>query len=113
MPKPQSKTSSRSRWTELEARAALEAQRASGISIQKFAEREGLVAERLYRWHRLLNGGRAAKMKRTRAFIELSPPAREQLEVVLVGGRVLRFPALVDLSILPRIADALETAKGC
>jgi len=113
MPKPQSKKSARTRWTEREARAVLEGQRASGLSIQKFAEREGLVAERLYRWHRRINRGTAAKITMAPAFVELTPPAREQLEVVLVGGRILRFPALVDPSILPRIADALETAKGC
>lgn len=114
MPKPQSKKSRRSRWTEREARSVLEAQRASGLSIQKFAERERLVAERLYRWHRRMNRGPAAKPTVAPVFVELTPPpGREQLEVVLVGGRVLRFSALVDPSILPRIADALETAKGC
>jgi transposase-like protein len=112
-PKPQSKKPSRSRWTEREARAVLEAQRASGLSIQKFAQHEGLVAERLYRWHRRIGRGTPSKSAVAPVFVELSPPVREQLEVVLVGGRVLRFPALIDVSILPRIADALETAKGC
>ena len=112
MPKPQSPKSSRSRWTEKEAFAVLEAQRASGLSVQNFARREGLVAERLYRWRRAVERAGGSKSKGP-VFVEVTPPVREHIEVVLRGGRVLRFPARVDIAVLPRIADALEAAPEC
>lgn len=42
----------RSKWTEVEARAALSAWRDSGLTLAAFARKRGLVAERLYRWRK-------------------------------------------------------------
>ena len=44
----------RRRWTPADARSAVAALEASGLSPLAFARREGLEVERLYRWRRRL-----------------------------------------------------------
>ncbi|MEZ4221838.1 MAG: hypothetical protein R3B13_12975 [Polyangiaceae bacterium] len=82
---------------------------ASGLSVRAFAQREGLNAQRLYWWRE-----RQAKKPRNRSgakFVELSVPGlgtSSQLELVLLSGRVLRFPASLDARELERWLSALE-----
>lgn len=54
MPKKKQDRPRRHRWTPEEASIVLAKQTASGLSVQQFAAREGLDAERLYRWRRRL-----------------------------------------------------------
>src|SRR6185436_4852614 len=72
--------SRRRRWRVPEARAALDALAASGLSVSAFAEREGLDEERLYRWRRrFAREGKAeahaVTPPATPAIIELRPSA--------------------------------------
>lgn len=94
-------------WTEEQARGALAALDASGLSPFAFAKREGLDAQRLYRWRRRLarvgSTGRAAP-----AFVEVRSRSCEQIEVVLGSGRTLRVLATIDPSVLRRLVETLE-----
>ena len=79
----------------------------SGASLAAFARREGLSAERLYRW-------RARLTKTEPTFIEIRPEAAlstgGMLEVVLAGGRTVRVPSDFDEVALRRLIAVLEGA---
>jgi transposase-like protein len=126
MPSPQAHApySHRRRWRATEARAALDALAASGLSVSAFAEQEGVDEERLYRWRRRFARERKAEARAvtpptTPAIIELraatSPSPRraeaESVEVVLVSGVVLRVAETIDPARLARLIAALE--RGC
>jgi transposase-like protein len=122
MPRPETKASylKRRRWRAREARAALDAAAASGLSVSEFAEREGLVAERLYRWQRRFAGepeteARAPTPPAAPAIIELRPTMRRDdagsVEIVLVSGVVLRVAETIDPDTVARLVAALE--RGC
>jgi transposase-like protein len=102
----------RRRWTIDEARAALEAQSASGLSVRAFALREGLDAQRLFRWRRIVattKHGSAAPL----TFVEVKPRRAEPIEVVLGSGTILRVAESVDVDALARIAEALDKGRPC
>jgi len=110
----------RRRWKTADARAALSALAASGLSVGAFAQREGLDAERLYRWRRrFAREGRAeartATAPATPALIELrpspSPRRAEPVEIVLGSGVTVRVAETIDPSALARLVAALE--RGC
>jgi transposase-like protein len=129
MPSPQAHApySRRRRWRVPEARAALDALAASGLSVSAFAEQEGLDKERLYRWRRRFAREHKAEARAvttpatpaTPAIIELraktSPSPRraaiEPVEIVLVSGVVLRVAETIDPARLARLVAALE--RGC
>ncbi len=112
----------RRRWGVTEARAALDALAASGLSVSAFAEQEGLDEERLYRWRRRFARdrqaeGRAVTPSATPAIVELraatSPRGAEtaSVEMVLLSGVVLRVAETIDPDRLARLVAALE--RGC
>ena len=105
----------RRRWTVDDARLALTALAASGLSGDAFARREGLESERLYRGRRRFADARHASERArviaaTPAVIELRPRAATLVEIVLVSGRVLRVSETIDASALARLVAALERA---
>lgn len=106
MSKPRPAT--RSRWTETEARAALAAQRSSGLSIKAFAVREGLDPQRLYTWNSRLKDSAAQP-----TFVEVPRHAPEYVEIVLRSGRVLRVVESIDEAALRRLVAALEQEPSC
>jgi len=80
MPKAKShaSTTKRQRWTRGQARAVLEKQASSGLTVREFAEREGLKPVRLQRWRERLGVGTeqrlaasAASMPERAAFVEV------------------------------------------
>lgn len=87
---------------------------ASGLSLSEFARREGIGADRLYRWRRLLGekaerpapGSGAAPP----AVIELraGPRGTERVEVVLASGVTLRITETIDPAALTRLVSALR-----
>jgi len=129
MPSPQAHApySRRRRWRVPEARAALDALAASGLSVSAFAEQEGLDEERLYRWRRrFAREDKAAARAVTLpaapalpAIVELraatSPSPRraetDPVQIVLVSGVVLRVAETIDPTRLARLVAALE--RGC
>ena len=104
--------STRRRWTVAEARAALSALAASGLSPRAFAAREGLKVERLDRWRRRL-GTRGKVARVAPAFVEVRRATVEMVEVVLRSGRVLRVAESIDVSVLQKLVEALEETPGC
>ncbi len=99
----------RQRWTDQEALEVLHRLEASGLSVRRFAQREGINAQRLYWWRE--RQGKKPRGKRGAKFVELSASglaAAAQLELVLLSGRVLRFPASLDERALQRLLCALE-----
>jgi hypothetical protein len=96
------------RWTDSEAQVVLRRLHASGLSVRAFAQREGVDVQRLYWWRR--RQGNKPRKSGAR-FVELSTAglgASAQLELVLLSGRVLRFPASLDERALGRWLSALE-----
>ena len=96
---------SRRRWTDVEARAALDALERSGLSTSEFAEREGLDLQRLDRWRRRLDVAAEAV---TASFVELERGSPSWVEVVLAQGRVLRVSESISPQVLRRLVHALE-----
>lgn len=97
------------RWTDSEAQEWLRRLDASGLSVRAFAQREGLNAQRLYWWRKRPRN--KPRKKRGAEFVELSTVglgASAQIELVLLSGRVLRFPASLDERALERWLSALE-----
>jgi hypothetical protein len=95
------------RWTETQARAALDALEASGASVAAFAARTGVSAWRLYHWRARLIGPAAT------SFVEIKTAAPQGLgagafEVVLPRGFVVRVPADFDAVALQRLVAVLE-----
>jgi hypothetical protein len=100
----------RRRWTEADAAAVLSALDASGLSVYAFAEREGLDADRLYRWRLRLQGSRR---HRSPAFVEIKPAATSPIEVLLRSGLVLRVPGGFDEGALRRLVQVLDQGGEC
>lgn len=86
----------------------IEAQVASGLSIEKFAQREGINAERVYRWKRKLK----LIASTSPAFVEVRPVhvvgKEHQIEVALRSGHRVFFADSVEPSVLCRLLQALE-----
>lgn len=113
-------TAKRQHWTREQARAVLERQASSGLTVRQFAERERLEPARLYRWRERLgvSAGRqlaasAASMPERAAFVELRAHRPSRVEVVLRTGHVLFVPDSFDAGVLSRLVEILERASEC
>lgn len=99
-------------WAAADARAVLVEQEASGLSLSDFARREGIDADRLYRWRRVLAqaAGRETTAVVQPAVIELraGPRSPERVEVVLASGVTLRVAETIDPSALARLIAAVR-----
>jgi transposase len=98
--------STRRHWTSADAQSALTALGASGLPLAKFAKREGLVAERLYRWRRQLGAASKATAKPP-AFIEVRPRGPEVQRAV-----VLSLPPSVRLFVATQPVDGRKGADS-
>lgn len=113
MPQPAGSHAHRRRWSIADARGALSAMTASGLSPAAFAQREGLQVQRLRRWRQRLDGGSVGKAA-TAAFVEVGRhAATERVEIVLRSGRTLRVSESIDAIALRRIVDVLEHDAAC
>jgi transposase-like protein len=114
MPKSRSRNSfsQRRRWSADDARAALAALSASGLSARAFAAREGLDVQRLQRWRRRLAASHEAAEAEPR-FVEVVGQPAGVVEVVLRSGRVLRCSESIEAHALERIATVLEELPAC
>jgi transposase-like protein len=106
MPKPSALLCSpRRRWTEDDARDALDAFARSGLSMRAFAEAAGINVQRLARWRRKWvkrSQVRRAKPKMV-PFVEVRQREAERVEVVLRSGRVLRCAEEISDGVLRRL----------
>lgn len=110
-PMPSYRTSLR--WTEEEARAALAALAASGLTMRAFALREGLDVQRLYAWRRKLETSAKASKRSPPPFVEIRPGRPDRVEVVVRTGRILRCAEEISSSALRRFIEVLEGEAGC
>jgi transposase-like protein len=104
----------RLRWKREEAHAVVAAYEASGLSVEKFAARQGLKPARLGRWMRKLKVGMPPKAAK---FVELRPvgdPRRNTpIQIVLRSGDVLFVAESVDPTALRRVMELLERDGEC
>lgn len=104
--------SGRLRWTRDEGRAVVEAYEASGLSLENFAEREGLKPARVVRWQRKVKAGKPSASPK---FVELRPAASRpsSIEVVLRSGHVLFVGETFDPVSFGRILELLNRDADC
>lgn len=100
MPKRPPTYRTRPRWTIDEAQAVLDAVKASGLSLARFAAREGLDVQRFRFWQKRLG------FARTPSFVQLRPREPERVELVLRSGRTLRFASSIDREELAALVRA-------
>jgi transposase-like protein len=84
-------------------------QERSGMSVQRFCERQGLTEQSFYVWRKRLRKQQPMRF----ALVEAGPvrqqPATEPgLELVLATGERLRIGAGVDPLVLRRVLEALR-----
>jgi transposase-like protein len=102
------------RWSAEEARAILDEQERSGLSVCRFAAKNDLVVERLYRWRRKLRPekepGRQKQLKMAPVqFLEVQTGGNvAPLEIALCGGHRILVRGPVDIETLRAIVVALE-----
>ncbi len=118
--KSQPSITRRRRWTPEQARAVLEKQASSGLTVREFAEREGLKPVRLLRWRERLGASTgqhlaasAASMPERAAFVEVRSHRPSRIELVLRTGHVLFVPDSFDAAALSRLVEILERASEC
>ena len=108
----------RARWSEHEARSILNAQRKSGLSLERFARERGLTPQRLRWWKAKLEGNGTA-LVRSQAPLALlpvqvtepAPPRRgEPVAVYLRSGHIVKVGRGFDEEALARVVAVLE---GC
>jgi transposase-like protein len=112
MPKSRPSRSGCRHWTEAHARSVLDELDASGESVVAFAQRHGLVAQRLYWWRRRLHGGIERTEPET-TFVEILPKPAAPVEIVLRSDRVLRVAESIDGETLLRLVELLERECAC
>ncbi|HEX3850916.1 MAG TPA: transposase [Polyangiaceae bacterium] len=128
MPRAKSQTSTTKRqcWRPEQARAVLEKQASSGLTVREFAERERLEPAWLYRWRERLGfsagqqlaataatAATAASMPERAAFVEVRSHGPSRIELVLRAGHVLFVPDSFEPSALSRLGEILERAIEC
>ena len=111
----------RRRWTSKEAKKVLEAQVESGLTVSAYAAREGLSAQRLFRWRRQL--GASAPPRPT--FEEIVPrhatsqlgdtalSACNRLEIVLRSGLIVRVAESFNEEALRRLLGVIDGGRSC
>jgi hypothetical protein len=112
------------RWTPQDAKDALAAQAQSGLPLATFASREGLDAQRLFRWRRRLG----ADCPEVPTFEEVAfpnvasavggggarrPSERDRFELVLRSGLIVRVAESFNADALRRLLDTLGEVRSC
>lgn len=93
------------KWTEVEARAALRAWRQSGLSLAAYAERQGLVPQRLYHWRSKLGDDAEVELLP----VQVDDPKRgEPVLVMLRSGHMLKIGRGFDEQAFARVVAVLE-----
>lgn len=106
----------RRRWAVSDARAAVAALTASGLSLAAFARRENLQVQRLRRWSERLAREDRCRPEESEAaprvpdVVEIRTCPAAPVEIVLRSGRVLKVAETIDLATLTRLVSALERA---
>jgi hypothetical protein len=95
----------RVQWSADDARALLEQQERSGLSLWRFATEQGFEPERLYRWRRKLQCSEQVATK----FVEVrAEQGNASFEIVLRGGHRVLVRGPLDVVALRAIVLTLE-----
>jgi len=99
---------------------AIETWQASGMSVSKFCEAEGLSESSFYIWRKKLaqaDDAETGKQKKLNppAFIEVAMPKNNSaaLELVLSSGNTLRISSGADSTTLNDVISALKQVDLC
>ena len=112
----------RRRWTAEDAKEALADLERSGLPLGAFAVREGLDAQRLWRWRRRLASSAEPPLFEEVVQRETAPAPdgaktpcaeRERFEIVLGSGRVVRVPDAFDAGALRRLLSVVDEVRPC
>ncbi len=111
------RTFSQPRWTHADARIALDAVAASGLSNAEFAREYDVSYQRLLVWSQRLTPSRSARDPP--AFIEVHAPANiaptlplARYEIQFPGGEILRIEGQIDASALAGLLALLRRRYG-
>jgi hypothetical protein len=104
-PNPTNRRRTWTRWTEAQARTALDTLAQSGLSAQAFAEREGISVQRVSYWKKRLRE-ETAPTQGPHAFVAVTLPQTTCVEIVL-GSVMVRIPSHVDPRQIARMVRAL------
>lgn len=103
------------KWSEVEARAMLEAQRRSGLSVEQFAAERGIVPQRLRYWKFRLEGAeRGVAIVGQEELPAVMPvrvkaaPRGEPVTVLLRTGHMLKVSHGFDEDAFARVVALLE-----
>ena len=111
----------RRRWSAEEKRAIVEEAARESRSVSRVARRHGISPSLLFRWRReLTDGDRAQASGAEPTFIPVALPAPAMdrapqseccgiIEIELVSGRRVRVDGSVDVKVLKRVVDVLES----
>ena len=96
-------------WSELEARAVLQAWRASGLSIERFASQRGLVPQRIRFWKQKLGELETPKAKGTTLIpVRVIETGRgTPIQVILPSGHIVRVGRGFDEETFARVMQIL------
>ena len=100
-------------WREVEARAVVDAWRASGESLAVFCRRHGVATARVARWSARLEGVAPVQFHPVRLRADEGNPSRSGFEVELRDGTTVRVPPGFESDDLRRILAAVALAAGC
>ena len=101
-------------WGEDDARAVLNAWRASGESLSAFARHHGVQRSRLARWIRRLETGALVRFHPVRVTGAAHPTAwPATIEIELPSGERIRLPRGFDTDDLRRLFSVLEAGSSC
>lgn len=101
-------------WSEVEARAVLEAWKQSGLLLETFAKRRGLIPQRIERWR--VKFERAAQVRAAGApkllpvRLPEAPRHGEPVTVMLRSGHMLKLSRGFDEDAFVRVVALLEGA---
>jgi hypothetical protein len=107
-------------WREPDARAVLDAWRASGLRLSEFARERGLSPKRLMRWRSRLKTAGAVSTSVVFHPVQLlglpqtGPDASaERIEIALGSGCEIRVPPGFAAEDLARVLDVLQARAAC
>lgn len=96
---------------------ALEAWQASGLSVRRFCQQEGLAAPSFYAWRKRLTQVPTDGCEEpvSAGFIEvtMTRTGPVALELALVSGNTLKIPADTDSQTLREVIAILQQAELC
>ena len=98
-------------WSELEARAGLQAWRSSGVSIERFATARGITPQRIRWWKKKLEEAmpsrKGSALLPVRVVATTEPSRGAPIQVILPSGHIVRVGRGFDEDTFARVMAIL------